>query len=452
MQAVGLAHIQEIPLLVRFLEPHRDRATAYLRSQLGKAKPQRVDAGLQNGEVPSADACVKLVLILIRLGDHDRLWPRLHNLPDPTVRSLLIEHLATAGVPPGLLLQRVEIHPVASVRSALLLALGEYEADEVLQDDADPNVALVEHIYRTDPTSGVHSAAEWLLRKWVDKQRLQDLRDELKSVDDPQERRWYVNSVGQCMAILDRATFWMGADPAERETNEESLPSHQRYVDRSVAISTTEVTLDQFLDLLPHHKKRHDSEVGPESNCPVNMVSHDQAMEYCQRLSKREGIPEDQWCYKYVEVDGAPQIVPREEFVSLGGYRLPTEGEWEMACRAGTVTSRFTGNDERLITRYGWCSDNAQRKTWPVGSLRPNPWGFFDMYGNLFEFCQDRKYEIADTDGVVDDVLHYGPETFVVMKGHYYGAAPRSIASHFRSRTMARGERTVGFRIARFHR
>jgi formylglycine-generating enzyme required for sulfatase activity len=82
------------------------------------------------------------------------------------------------------------------------------------------------------------------------------------------------------------------------------------------------------------------------------------------------------------------------DYLHRAGYRLPTRAEWEYACRAGAATSRYYGERAELLGRYAWYTKNSQDKGMlPVGSLKPNDLGLFDMYGNAFEWCQD-----ADTD------------------------------------------------------
>jgi formylglycine-generating enzyme required for sulfatase activity len=144
----------------------------------------------------------------------------------------------------------------------------------------------------------------------------------------------------------------------------------------------------------------------------------------------------------------------KEKFWELTGYRLPTEAEWEYACRAGTVTSRYYGLTEALLGQYAWDQANAETRTWPVASLQPKDWGLFDMLGNAFEWCFD-AYRSYPTQGnkVVEDM----PTTQAVndadervLRGGAYHSRPRLVRSAFRN-FIAPGYRddVVGFRAAR---
>jgi formylglycine-generating enzyme required for sulfatase activity len=95
---------------------------------------------------------------------------------------------------------------------------------------------------------------------------------------------------------------------------------------------------------------------------PVVGISHHAAMEYCRWLSLKTGK----------------------------AYRLPTEAEWEYACRAGSDTAYFFGNDPEKLGDYAWYARNSEEETHPVGRKKPNPWGLYDMLGNVAEWCLDQ--------------------------------------------------------------
>src|SRR5262249_51913639 len=135
------------------------------------------------------------------------------------------------------------------------------------------------------------------------------------------------------------------------------------------------------------HSQIHRS---PDPNCPVIGVIWYEAAAYCNWLSKKEGLPESEWCYvpkKGGNYEEGMKLAPN--YLQRTGYRLPTEAEWEYANRAGAVTSRYYGESDELLGNYAWYFLNSNERTWPVGSKKPNDLGLFDMHGNLFSWCND---------------------------------------------------------------
>jgi formylglycine-generating enzyme required for sulfatase activity len=212
--------------------------------------------------------------------------------------------------------------------------------------------------------------------------------------------QWYVNGQGQVMVVIPGPVeFLMGSPPAEAEraTNEDQ---HRRQIDRTFAIAAKPVTVRQYRRVVSNYPLPAKYTRTPD--LPVVGINWYVAASYCNWLSKEEEIPENHWCYETKKGDVTKL---KANYLSLAGYRLPTEAEMEYATRAGTITGRYYGETEYLLPKYAWYQKNSLERTWPVGSLKPNDLGLFDMHGHVSTWCQEsyNDYPQKKDGGVTED-------------------------------------------------
>ena len=186
-------------------------------------------------------------LVLLDLGQVDPVWPLLHHAPDSRLRTYLIHQIGPYGIDPQVLIERLEDESDVSARRALILALGEYPDEHLSPGAREPLVANLLLAYRDDPDPGIHSAIDWLLRRWKNEDERRRIRKQIASQRPEGNRLWYVNGQEQTLAIVrGPVEFLMGSPGHEvdRETDEEI---HRRRIKRTFAIATTETTVEQFL-------------------------------------------------------------------------------------------------------------------------------------------------------------------------------------------------------------
>jgi hypothetical protein len=217
-------------------------------------------------------------------------------------------------------------------------------------------------------------------------------------------------------------------------------------VDWPFAISATEITQDQYLKISPAYSE-YRNEFAPSAANPVNAVSWFDAVTFCRLLSEQEGVSESQ------------MVIPRASALKSGnygdilqrtGYRLPTEPEWEVACRAGTVTPRFFGHAPDLLGWYSCYIGNSGGQSALVGGKWPNPMGLFDSLGNVTEWCYDAFATRPGSQSFPSTMARgYSPQARYGIRGNDYSSSARMLrAANRRSVLPDDFPYSRGFRIA----
>jgi serine/threonine protein kinase/formylglycine-generating enzyme required for sulfatase activity len=434
------------------LEAQRVQAVSILQSELRNKSASNASAAVKE---QLAKRRANAAVALLRLERPERVWEVFKHTPDPRARSYLIQRLALLGASPGDLVKRLEVEQDVTIRRALLLALGGYTPHRLSLALRHEWLHKLAQLYREDPDAGIHGAAEWLLRQWrqesvikkftADWMRDSKRRNQKKVQIEQNLQRdkhktapgWYVNGMGQTMVALPGPMdFWMGSPNTEAGRENMSERRHHRRIGRSFAIAAKSVTVaefQRFLEANPDARKWYYADpslpkglqqFSPLSDCPIICVDWYSAAHYCNWLSEEEGLPKKERCYE-ANNDGKyePGMRLSPNYLTRLGYRLPQEAEWEYACRAGAVTSRYYGETEELLAWYARYPQNSEEHTWPVGGLKPNDWGLFDMQGNAWNWCQEQyrgdNPETADgkpLDDIEDD-LNISTDALRVLRG-----------------------------------
>jgi formylglycine-generating enzyme required for sulfatase activity len=260
------------------------------------------------------------------------------------------------------------------------------------------------------------------------------------------------NTIGMKLRLIPPGEFTMGSTQEEIDELLQAIndapsegPQHRVKLAQPFYLGSYEVTQQQYQELMGVNPS-HFSPTGPRKDAvkylvtgqrPVDSVNWFDAIDFCNKLSDREQL--------------SPYYVRVGEVVKISGgtgYRLPTEAEWEFACRAGTTTWWSWSDDETSIAQHAWFNWNGNGRTQRVGELRANPFGLYDLHGNVWEWCWDWKGDYA-TDTVTDPSGPFVGSARVLRSGAF-------VCSASECRSAMRGDHapmyrhvTYGFRVTR---
>ena len=165
------------------------------------------------------------------------------------------------------------------------------------------------------------------------------------------------NSIGMELVLIPAGSFRMGGDKKLEQAEDHETPPHIVKISKTFYMSKYEATQSQWSEIMNNNPSEFKEDIRP-----VERVSWNDVQEFIQKLNNKE---------------------------ETNKYRLPTEAEWEYAARADTESTYCFSSNIKILSQYAWYRKNSAGKTHPIGQLKPNAWGLYDVHGNVHEWCQD---------------------------------------------------------------
>ena len=274
----------------------------------------------------------------------------------------------------------------------------------------------------------------------------------------------YINTIGMKFMLIPPGEFPMGGTPADIEAALKTVGEDQGWQDlikseapvRKVVLTqpiylgvheVTQVEYEKIIGTTPSFFAEmgagKDAVAGMDTTShPVECVSWNDAVEFCAKLSQREKL-------KAFHFRAGEMITPLDGT----GYRLPTQAEWEFACRAGTTNGYWSGGKDEDLIRAGWSVTNSGGRTHAVGELKANPFGLYDIHGNVWEWVHDEwnptNYgQLQETSPLESNRITSADSQRLSRGGSWYHLASLCRSSTRFAHEPKRRDLTIGFRVA----
>lgn len=457
-----------VPYVIELLKPFKDKANKHLRERLGEESLSRqINAACALAEfeplspelrsqlvafIPKTTALDSVNLIralnhdvensrqvlrnkyqsenklpvrvrwasaLLSLGDRAPALEMLDSFMadgDPNPRTVFIETYAIWPGPIPSILDQTAAEPSSGFRSGICLAFSQLDKSILSNSDLELLEQNLRNQYGSVVDSAMHSAVRYTLTRLG-----MDLPAIAATSGPTGNREWFHDRHGITFIRIPKGTYSLGDESAESSFGK---PRTAR-LSHSVFLGDCEITYGQFRSFA-----NSGTEDGPREwndtpqksdGFPVENVTYDDTIRFCNWLSKENGLVP-----YYVDRGDGWTPTP-----SSDGYRLPFESEWEVACRARTTTRFSFGDEDSLLDRYAVYN---QEESHECRSKLPNPWGFFDMHGNLTERCNSEQKDEG------------------IGRGGDYWDSPEekgNLVSFRSDRIELNARPTIGFRVAR---
>lgn len=372
-------------------------------------------------------------ITLLRQGERDAYFDALRITDDPESLSQFVARCQKWSVTPTQLIESLQ-RSMALRQSAsgavkkiesrviygLLLALGSYSVEQIPEDSREALFVWLLDLYEKDPSAAIHSASGWLLRHWGTGGDVQKMDEQVVPYDPNGEREWFrlrleltarsekaINNATStstkhthCLTfiVFPAAEYRLGSPEfagGELDRQNDEVPRVVK-ISRPLALCDREVTWALY-DLFDDGGWRN----GMQEQWGWDLSDDDAVfgknwydwVEFCRWLTRECRGDDESWqCYpdtESLEKDGNGNPIYGDVMLDRGGFRMPTESEWELGSRSGQRTAYGFGSDVGLLGEYGWFQENSEKRPRPTAVKPPTVGGLFDAQGNLYEWTHD---------------------------------------------------------------